>query len=52
MLNEESRRKIRELKIDELIEILDDQEQRPIEIPHQAAVKMVFTQALKECENF
>ena len=29
MLSEESRRKIRELKIDELIEILDDQEQRP-----------------------
>lgn len=29
MLNDESRRKIRELKIEELIEILDDQEQRP-----------------------
>ena len=29
MINEETRRKIRELKIDELIEILDDQDQRP-----------------------
>ncbi|MBO4373479.1 MAG: ATP-binding protein [Lachnospiraceae bacterium] len=29
MLSEESRRKIRELKIDDLIDILDDQEQRP-----------------------
>lgn len=28
MLNEESRRKIRELKIDELVDILDDQEHR------------------------
>ena len=28
MLNDESRRKIRELKIDELVDILDDQEQR------------------------
>lgn len=29
MINEETRRKLRELKIDELIEILDDQDQRP-----------------------
>ena len=29
MLNEESRRKIRGLMIDELVDILDDQEQRP-----------------------
>ena len=28
MLNEESRRKIRELKLDELVDILDDQEHR------------------------
>ena len=28
MLNEESRRKIRELKLDELVDILDDQERR------------------------
>ena len=28
MLNEESRRKIRELKIDDLVDILDDQEER------------------------
>ena len=28
MLNEEARRKIRELKIDELVDILDDHEQR------------------------
>ncbi len=47
MINDETRRKIRELKIDELIEILDDQDQRP-DIYSSLSFDDRFTMAIDE----